>query len=815
MPGDSKQGDHAREPSRGTPPALPCAPSRIRKAPAFAWMRPQMQHRSKWDAALRLLAAAACVAGLALALDGCGATQSVGISEVGVDDGDLDVAIVRTEAALKSTRRADERARLERRLRELRDRGVSEHVLQGDTAFAGRDLLRAEAAYRHAATYVPDDYRVQQGFAKVTQVRARASKAVVDAREALTRWVGTPYRDDNRGAWSNLAVNLDWLGQWERDVPEAASLRQEGTPHVAAFFVWDAQVQAAAGAMDGAIVTLHKALKWAPQHPDAVRLLADWQTTADAATVLKQAQQFVAELRFEDALSLLRRTLERNPGAEAIRLAELDVRKRFVTDRMDAAQVADRAGQLGAAVAALAQARAVGTEDADLALALQKRSLDVDLRAAKRIYPQFQAALSRRLDGAALVFGRTILALLTDYKDVGKRMQAIEAALPQRLVYRVEVVLGTTPKAAPPELGAIVVAAVRRALETAGAAQHLVVVVPRGAKPDTTLRVDVPVFSLTWRSDPEERSKSYLDRVDVVDNPDWPTTQGRQTSALAGLNAALDKLRPILDEVNTAEANLHLMQEQLLQIRSRITDEDATWYKTRPSPCKDSSLSCRETRANQRWQANIDYYVTGIERENAKLLRLGPELRRLQQAVDETQKVFDAAQKAAADTPRRQPHEVWKAHGYQVMRHTLAAEARLEFRIGTGATQTFAPAELKETRTDFSTETVMVNGQVLEPQKGNDLPDDASATAELVRTLAAQGLPAVADRLMSHAQRHVDAARTAKTDVERVHHLVMAALSSAALSVAAHAEAVQRLADLTGWRADSGALEFERAVPAK
>ena len=814
--GTDRNHPAADEPSRAALPAVPCATLRTRLAAGYAGVGLLMIAVSNGNARFRVMTAAlAAAVALAFVLSGCSSPHVVGAAEPGSDDTDIDVAIQATESALKGARRADDRVRLERRLRELRDRGASQHVAHGDAAFAERDLLRADAAYRRAATYAPDDHRVQQGFAKVAQIRTRAIKAVADAREALQRWTGTPYRDDNRAAWNNLAVNLDWLGQWERDVPEAAALRSDGIPHVASFFVWDAQVQAAAGAMDGAIVTLHKALKWAPQHAEAVRLLTDWQSTADAGSVLRQSQQLAAERRFDDALALLRRALERSPGTEAIRQAERELRKLLVTDRIEAAEQADRAGQLGAAVAALAQARAVGTDDTALAATLQKRSLDIDLRAVKRIHPLFQTAVAKRLDGAALVFGRAILALLTDYKDVGKRMQAIEANLPQRLVYKVEVVVGTTPRQGPAGVGAAASVGLQRALGTAGVAQRHVSIVARGGKPDSTLRIDVPSFSLLRRSEPEERSKPYLDRVDVVDNPDWPQAQGRQTTALAELNGALDKLRPVLDDVNKAEANLHLMQEQLLQIRRRIADEDAAWYKTRPSPCKDGTLTCRETRAHQRWLANLDYYVGGIEKENSKLLRIGPQLRQLQQAVDELQKAFDAAQKVASDTPRRQPHEVWKTHGYQVMRHTLAIEARVDLILGVGATQRIGRADRTETRADFSTETVMVNGQVLEPQKANELPDDASVTAELLGALAAQALPAIVDGLLHHAQRHVAAAQAARSDVERVHHLVMAALSPAALTVAAHAEALQRLADLTGWRADSGVFEFERAIPAR
>jgi hypothetical protein len=329
------------------------------------------------------------------------------------------------------------------------------------------------------------------------------------------------------------------------------------------------------------------------------------------------------------------------------------------------------------------------------------------------------------------------------------------------------------------------------------------------------IKVAVADFGIVRRHEQEDRSKPYLDRVEVVDNAEWPAAQGRQTAALGELNAALDKLRPVLADVNAAEASLHVMQEQVLQIRKKVADEDAAYYKGKASPCPDGTLSCGETRGHQRWRANVEFYDTQIAKENAKLVRLGPELRRLQQAVDMAQKTFDAAQQVAAETPQRQPKEIWQTHTYQVTRHLLDVHGKLEAALEAGKARTTAgQQQLAEQRSDFSSATVMVKGQVLEPQHASELPEDASVTADVVGRLLDAALPPILALLARHAERHHQAAQMAKTDLERVHHLALAALSLDALPIQLHADAVQRLADMTGYRADSGIVVFENVVPA-
>jgi tetratricopeptide (TPR) repeat protein len=731
------------------------------------------------------------------------------------EEKDLDGVIARTEQALTNAR-GTERARLDERLRYLRGRGAAAAVEAGERALSDRDLASAEAAFQRGIAYLPDDYHARQGLTKVQQIREKAHKAITTARSDLQRLGNQPYTPEQRNAWTALTLNLEWLGLWERDLPDAAALRQQALPVVVGYYVGDAKALVAAGKPDEAMIALQKALKWSPNHPGAAELLAELQASSDSSSIVKRAQQMVQDGRYADAVTVYQQALERAPNVAALNEGLRNAKGNWVAALLQQAKEADRAGQLGLAVAALAQSRGVGgTDDTAVADEVQRLSLDVDTRAVQRIYPQFQAAVQQGCNAAALVYGRVILTLLTDYKDVAKRMQKLEPAVAARLEYRVALPPPQVPPGSVAALSPAVAAALQVRLRATGLDKKKVVLVGKGQKADAVLKVAIGEFGIVRRQEQEDRSKPFLDRVEVVDNADWPAAQGRQTAALGELNAALDKLRPVLADVNAAESSLHVMQEQVLQIRTKVADEDTAFYKGKASPCRDGTLNCAETRGHTRWKANIDFYDAQIAKENAKLVRLGPELRRLQQAVDEAQKTFDAAQQLATETPQRQPKEVWQTHAYQVTRHFLDMHGKLEAVLEAGKARTTAgQQQLAEQRSDFSSATVMVKGQVLEPQHASELPDDASVTADVSGRLLDAALPPILSLLGRHAERHYQAAQSAKSDLERVHHLALAAMSLDALPIQLHADAVQRLAELTGYRADSGIVVFENVVPA-
>ena len=332
---------------------------------------------------------------------------------------------------------------------------------------------------------------------------------------------------------------------------------------------------------------------------------------------------------------------------------------------------------------------------------------------------------------------------------------------------------------------------------------------------DAAISVGWPVWRIARRQEPETRKKEYLDHTDTVHNPAWDQAQARQLAAMAKMNAANDELRPVIEEVNGSEGKLSELQTQLTEIQKKIATEDAEFYRDRPMPCKDGTARCPESWANKRWKASQDYYLRRIDDENKKLEGLVPKLNRLQSTADAARKAYDEAVDALERTPRKVPKEVWLPYTYEVTKHLVEIKTRAEFQFRQGSGKAAAIAHqsapaLDEVRQDFTSGTIIVKGQLLEPQHDSKLPEDATLVSEIATRVLTPALTEVKQLVAQHGERWIAKSEAAKSDDERVHYLVLAWRARGALLADRRDLVAKRLRDIAGFDAKAGTVDVSR-----
>jgi hypothetical protein len=511
-------------------------------------------------------------------------------------------------------------------------------------------------------------------------------------------------------------------------------------------------------------------------------------------------------------------------NALTARLADLQLKAALA--KLD---VALAKGDTGSAMSALSEARALVDRDPALQAVHGARLQD----AAGRVRKQVQQAIKRlaqtaqrgKAPAAAWLYaeiGRSVLGTTAlpagkvDAAAVAQRAAAHKAAgLP--LLLRV----GATDlaNAEARTTGALKAASQQwlAALQTPALQQRLLRVTegpsnkPAKEQGAWTLDWTIEQFHLQRETLPETRTKKYLDRIETVSNPAWAENHGMAATALAKLNVARDALQPVLDAVNATEARLHQLQTQYAEVQAQIAKDDAEYYKGKPSPCADKSLTCPQTWAHQRWRTNVEYYVSRLAKENAALEELAPKLATLQRAVDQAQAVWDAAQRTAEETPKQVPQEVWLDYKYDVDATTVGVTAvvRLHLQYPTaGKTTELQVLTVRSERRwqDFASPAVIVKGQVLEPEHAATLPDDPSAVQTMTAELLAQLLPKVLPMLEIHGQRWLEQAAVASTPLQRLDRLVRAWLTRDCLTEEQRRRVQTDILVLSGYDVERGVL---------
>ena len=789
-----------------------------------------------------------------LALTACGAEQAQVVAPNGAEaaaNGDWDGAVARYRAALDAATSADERTALDAKLQEATTRAVGQHVDAGHQAFAVHDLAGAEAQYEKAAALRADDPRVVAGHAATADVRARGTQTEASARARLAKLNEHTLAMTDRGEWQALIKDLEWLALWPRDFPVGATLWREARVPVAAFLVADAQELLAAGKPQDAEARAQKALAWSPGNPDAFALLEKLHSANDFQQQLAQADADLQAGRLEAALTAYEALTQRpNPPAEAV-TGLRETKKRLVADLLLRARDQRASKNWPMAMRLADRARALATDDPSLNAEVARVFAETHEKVLVGLQKSMELALKKKLPAAALLYAEMILAVTPQDKAARKVHAKWASKVAALAATRLEIVAGgaagdpkqkkarkhgknAEPEAAPTMggLDAALVAGVRRGLAAAGLERAgIAVVTGKKANAQAKLLLTVTSAKLERTQAPEARSKNYLDHVEIVDNPAWADAQARQSSALLALNVATQELRPVQEGINEADRELYTLQQQFSEIKKKIAEEDAAYYKAQPTPCPDGTLECDGTRGHTRWRSNVEYYDKQIQKQQAHVAELGPKRVKLQAAVDEKQAAYDAAQKVATDTPKRAPQEMWQPYAYQVQHHTYTAQAALQAKLelataakakhhgkqkaGAETPPFTANAQWQQSGEDFATDVIAIKGQVLEANHPSALPSDATVVNQVADKLLAPIVPAVVAAMGGHGARFVVAAAACKDNLAKVDQLALAWLTAPGLPQTMQDQVRAQLAALTAWlpqpgRLDAGAIAYDK-----
>lgn len=758
-----------------------------------------------------------------VSLPACGAAVDSAAAKQDVVPEDLDAQVRYYRLKAAKAAAGPEAEQAQARLGDAIQAAMLDHVDKANRALRDRDLAGADAEIVLASAYDAADTRVVAARGRASEVRARSAMALGQVRGLLARLEGQPFRPEQRTLWEQLAEALTWLQGWERDFPAGIELRKRAAPGIAAWKVAEAREAWRKGDADTAEARIAEAQAWQADHPDIAGLRAEQQQKGSLARDRQRVRQLVEEKQFDSALRYAEEGLRAHPGDGE--LAEMRaVAAKAVTDAKSAqARNAIKAGKLVEAAEALAAARQAAAGDA----AAQK-GLDADAKFVQKsvlalLGGRAAAARAKGHLGAAWVYGQALAAVLGPEPKRDAQQQKLSAGLDEaskyRLVYKLDPIAKDQAKELPPGYPALALSATSRAVQQALLALGpAAVTIAAGAKPaaaDGQLAVSWPTYAIRRTEAPTQRQKDYLDHTELVDNPGWAEAQSKMSAALAKLNAASDEARPLREAANVSEGKLFQLQNQLADVRKRIAEEDKAAYAGKPSPCPDGSLNCAQTQAHLRWKTHLEYYERRIGEESAKLATLAPKLERLQAAEDAAKKVYDAAADAAEKSPRKVPTQAYLPYKYEVTVQTLKLTVRgvLSWTEGSGKTAVVrhqATPSLDEVQQDYVSGTVMVKGQLLEPQHASALPEDPTLAVDIANRLVTPAMGPVLDGLKLQAKRFVAKSEAATSNDERVHYLVLAWRARAALAEADRQLVSARLRDLVGLDAETGGVDLSR-----
>lgn len=706
-------------------------------------------------------------------------------------------------------------------LSEALQQALLSHLDRAQRALRDRDLGTAEAELVLAASYDAQDSRVLELRGRAAEIRARCTLALGQARGLLQRLEGQSFRVEQQAMWQQLIEALQLLGEWPQDFVDGAKLRARAAPALAAWKAGEGRAAWQRGDAAAAQALLAEAERWQPDHPEvaALRDLVAQQGKRLQARAAVQARLAAGD--FPGALAEADRSLASH-GADAELSALRDRAANGTAEQqLAAARTARQAGNPVQAAAALAGARQARPVDPKLLKAVDAEAAALKKAVLATLNGQIAAAKAKGWTGAAWLKSLALQAVLGADPKRAAAMAKLSADLDAASGYRLGVAVAPLPAATakllPPglvaALQAATVAAWNRAL--APLLQGSLGLRVGGAAADGAVELGWAQLAVTRSQVEQARQKNYLDRTEMIHNAKWDEAQSALSAALARLNAANDELRPVIDEVNAAEAKLYQLQNQLQEVKAKVDDENRAYYESRPSPCPDGKLGCPQTHAALRWKSNLDYYAKRIAEENAKLERLAPRYAQLQANADAAKKAHDAAAQLAEQTPEKAPREVWLPYDYAVTVHTLKVVAQLQIKWLQGkgkaaAARYQASPGLDEVRQDHSCANVIVKGQLLEPQHASALPEDPTLAVELAERVLVPALAPLLDGLRHHAERWLVLADAAQDDNQRLHYLMLAWRGRAALKPDSVALVRERLKLHAGYDPEAGTIDVQR-----
>ena len=753
---------------------------------------------------------------------GCSApAREVGQAAVELPD-DPDEKVRRLRKAVAMLPPGPEAELVQAQLGEALQQAVLIHLDLAQRQLREHDLSGAESELVMAASYDAQDPRIIELKGKAAEVRGRCTLALGQVRGLLQRLEGQSYRPEQLAMWQQLAEALGILAEWSVDFAEGVKLRARAAPGLASWKAQEAKQLWLKGDVGGAQGCLAEAQRWQPDHPEVVAIRDHMAAQGKIAQVRAAVAESLQQGKYPAALRAAEEALKSYAGDAELLAMRANAANGVAEQWVAAAKSARQAGNPVQAAAALANARQAGSAEPKLI-----KLIGVEAAALKKVVlstlaKQIAAAQSKGWIGTAWVKYLALQAILGADPKRDAAMLKLQAAMDRLSSYRLAVATAPLPaplaKLLPPALvtalNAATAAVVARELQ-ATLQPEMRVTLAKGGPTDGVLQVAWGNLAVGRTQVEESRKKNYLDRTDMVHNPKWNEAQSAQAAGLARLNSATDELRPVLDDVNSAEGKLYQLQNQLQEVRRKIEDENRAYYQGRPSPCPDGKFACPQAHATLRWKANVDYYEKRIAEENGKLEVLAPKLARLQVSADAAKKAYDVAALAAEQAPEKIPNEVWLPYDYSVTIHTLKVAAMLQIKWVQGQGKDAlvrwqtSPA-LDEVRQDHSCANVIVKGQLLEPQHASALPEDPTLAVELAGRMATPALQPVLAGLRVHAQRWVSRSESARTDDERLHFLMLAWRARAALDPGQLPVIKERLKVLAGLDAEASTIDVQR-----
>ncbi len=789
------------------------------------WQKHLQNGATAWKRTAAATGLATVLLATVLLAMGCAGPATVASDVVAPLPDDVDAKVVHLRRQLAEHPGSPEAATWQEQLQAAKNTAELAHVDAANRYVNAHDLAAAEAELVLASSYDAIDTRLMATRGRVAELRGRCAMLQGQVRGLLMRLDGKSYAAKDAALYAQLLDSVEFLLGWQKDYPAAAELRDRAAPLIAAWKSAEARAEWQAGNAEAAQARLAEAEHWKADHPDVALARQEQQKNgalaADRAAVkaLLGAGDHGAALQRADAALLA------HPGDEEL-LAMRRKAARAVIDSQVAAAVGDLgAGRWQEAAQKVAEARHIAGADADLQKGLEATASAVQKPVLAALGKKAAAAKGKGYAGSVWWYGQLTAAVLGSEAKRDAAQAKLTAILTESAHYHLTTrvapldkpVAGALHAGVPEQVVQATAAAVVRQIGTLGPAGETVTTA-KGKQTDGVLQVAWPKLIIERSQSQQQRTKEFLDHTEPVDNPEWGLAQSKMSAELAKLNAATDDARPLRDAANMAESKLFQLQGQLADVKKKMVEEDRVTYAKTPSPCPDGKLDCPQTKAQLRWKANVEYYDRRIAEESAKLATLAPRLRVAQETEDAAQKRFDGARDVAEKTSRKMPQPVNLPYSYAVTLHRLKVAAQLKLALVEGAVKGAAPrAEtnrgLDEVSEDFTSDTVMIKGQVLEAQHAAALPDDASVTAGLARRLVEPALQPVLEALSHHATRFVAKAEASKTADEKGHWLALAWLSRAALSEGDRKKVAAQLVEQYGYDPETGALRLSVLVP--
>jgi|GEM_PF-5137668 len=757
---------------------------------------------------------AAIVGVLAAALlSACGAAHIAKQGDELLRKGSHDAAIAKYEEALRAAK-GDPAASSDvtRKLNNARATAAQHHLADGDNARDRRRLREAGAAYKRAASYTPTAQDVVQRQSDLLKQRLRIESDIDTTHKtlALLKPRGAVLKDLSK--WEQLVRLVEGLQMWRHDYPAVTGLYDKVAAPAASVMLLEAERLMTVEEFDDAQVQIQKALRLQPKNAKARQLLDKAMVRGAADKLATEGHDKLEKGDVAGAVQAYEKALKRDPKSYAAKQGAREARRRFVEERLAALKKHGKSKDRRAALKAVMQAQAMGTDYPKIAKALSKHHKKLTERAAKHYYKLGRRHERKRLWGAALVNYRIAAYFGGGAKDAGKRLEKAQRKVADLRAMKLYTTGGKVPKGDfVPAADAIFSGFKQRFATSKLPARGVMLVEGRKEKKraDGRLVISIGAFSLSRASRDDERRKKYLDRVEFPANPQWAIAQSGMSATLAALNAATDAFRPVQEELNATEERLAKLDADYVKLKARISKEDGLYYQNKPAPCPDGTTNCAKSYANRRWAKHVKYYKDNIAKANGKIATLSPRFNELRDEVHKKQAEFSASEKSAYSTPKKLREEIWLDYKYTVKVHEVKFKAQLAAAwFPRKGKEPLAKTEtaIDDNRVDFSTPGIVVKEQTLEPPKQSKLPDDMTLMAELTTRLLDQATAELFPKLMLQGMRFVKSAADSKKAANKLHYQVLALSTGDGISAEAKQRLLQEVLQATGY-------DFEKMEP--